>query len=333
MTCGRDSSCACYVGFFYFLYFINIGNTQLLINVKNQGGDVLQETIAANVSEDAVTLEFQRSDGTLVTQLVDFRNDVQILKALVLGEEERGQSQYQVMCFVCHFRKGDFISSDAMSKLRQKNPGTVRTAEEDRGRDNFTMELLLDVGRSALVSRHVAPLCAEAADATYTREADLKMWATLPGASLSALMGVVSRAPPAPTSTPTAPGAAPAAGGDPAAAPAAPAAPAPAPDAADAPAPAAAEPEAAAAAAAPPPKLPQSPAAPRCLETADLWAPCVCHLELCIGWYPCGLKYCKGKGDAKAAAASSYRCGIKTCKKCSLFAYYVRQKQLCLWDE
>ncbi|GLH05596.1 Out at first protein [Gryllus bimaculatus] len=156
MTCGRDSSCACYVGFFYFLYFINIGNTQLLINVKNQGGDVLQETIAANVSEDAVTLEFQRSDGTLVTQLVDFRNDVQILKALVLGEEERGQSQYQVMCFVCHFRKGDFISSDAMSKLRQKNPGTVRTAEEDRGRDNFTMELLLDVGRSALVSRHAA---------------------------------------------------------------------------------------------------------------------------------------------------------------------------------
>jgi len=35
---------------------------------------VLQETITANVSEDAVTLEFQRSDGTLVTQLMDFRN-------------------------------------------------------------------------------------------------------------------------------------------------------------------------------------------------------------------------------------------------------------------
>jgi hypothetical protein len=45
--------------------------------------------------------------------------DVQILKALVLGEEERGQSQYQVMCFVCHFQKEEFISSDAMSKLRQ----------------------------------------------------------------------------------------------------------------------------------------------------------------------------------------------------------------------
>ncbi|GLV33045.1 out at first [Carabus blaptoides fortunei] len=38
------------------------------------GGDVVQETISSNVTEDTVTLEFQRSDGTLVTQLIDFRN-------------------------------------------------------------------------------------------------------------------------------------------------------------------------------------------------------------------------------------------------------------------
>lgn len=30
---------------------------------------------------------------------------------------------------------------------------------------------------------------------------------------------------------------------------------------------------------------------------------------------------------------SSYRCGIKTCRKCNQFSYYVRQKQQCLWDE
>jgi len=72
----------------------------------------------------------------------------------------------------------------------------------------------------------------------------------------------------------------------------------------------------------------------RCLETVDPWTPCLCHLEMCIGWYPCGLKYCKGKSDAKVGSVGgSYRCGIKTCKKCSLFSYYVRQKQLCLWDE
>lgn len=42
-----------------------------------------------------------------------------MLKAVVLGEEERGQSQYQVMCFVSKLQRGDFISSDAMAKLRQ----------------------------------------------------------------------------------------------------------------------------------------------------------------------------------------------------------------------
>lgn len=47
------------------------------------------------------------------------RQEALVLKALVLGEEERGQSQYQVMCFVTKFQKGDFITSDAMAKLRQ----------------------------------------------------------------------------------------------------------------------------------------------------------------------------------------------------------------------
>jgi len=52
-----------------------------------------------------------------------------VLKALVLGEEERGQSQYQVMCFVTKFTKSDFISSDAMAKLRQ-----VSKQQQQQGR-------------------------------------------------------------------------------------------------------------------------------------------------------------------------------------------------------
>lgn len=39
-----------------------------------QGGDVMQENITANVSEDSVTLEFLRLDGVYVSQLVDFTN-------------------------------------------------------------------------------------------------------------------------------------------------------------------------------------------------------------------------------------------------------------------
>ncbi|ETN58901.1 hypothetical protein AND_009469 [Anopheles darlingi] len=109
--------------------------------------------------------------------------EVQVLKALVLGEEERGQSQYQVMCFVTKFQKGDFITADAMAKLRQKNPSTIRTPEEDRGKENYTMTGWVLLDRAAPISRHVAPLCAEAQESTYVRDTDLKAWAELPGSS------------------------------------------------------------------------------------------------------------------------------------------------------
>lgn len=113
--------------------------------------------------------------------IIFYLQEVQVIKALVLGEEERGQNQYQVMCFVNHFYKMDFISSDAMSKLRQKNPGTIRVAEDDRGHSNYSMDLFLDVSKSKVISKHVTALCTEAAASTYTRTEDLKQWVQRPG--------------------------------------------------------------------------------------------------------------------------------------------------------
>ncbi|XP_066589734.1 out at first protein [Prorops nasuta] len=268
--------------FIVLQFFYDACTTHLLINVKNQGGDILLETISSNVTEDLITLEFQRSDGTLVTQLIDFRNEVQVIKALVLGEEERGQSQYQVMCFVNHFYKVDFISSDAMSKLRQKNPGTIRVAEEDKGHVNYTMDLFLDVSQSMVISKHIATLCGEAAGTTYTRNEDIKQWVQRPGSSDGSLAAAVysfnaTSVPQAVSDT-------------------------------------------------------RSSSITKCADTSHLWAACTCTLELCIGWYPCGLKFCKGKEDGKKIV-TTYRCGIKTCKKCFMFSYYSKMKQNCLWDE
>lgn len=65
--------------------------------------------------------------------------------------------------------------------LFQKNPGTIRTAEEDRGRENYQMDLFVDVPRSGVISKHIATLCSEAKDATYTRRTDLNRWASQPG--------------------------------------------------------------------------------------------------------------------------------------------------------
>jgi len=59
--------------------------------------------------------------------------------------------------------------------------------------------------------------------------------------------------------------------------------------------------------------------------------PCLCHYDICIGWYPCGLKYCRGKDSAGRIV--SYRCGIKTCSRCRQFEFQVASKFLCVWDE
>nr|CAH7765304.1 unnamed protein product [Callosobruchus chinensis] len=207
-----------------------------------------------------------------------------MLKALILGEEERGQSQYQVVCFIFHFPKDSFISSDAMSKLRQKNPSTIRTPEEDLGRTNHTMEYMVLLKHAGIISPHIVDLCAEAGPYTYTLHEDVIKWAAAQGIPVTSYKPALRRFPTAPDyfaaneidneETPTT----------------------------------------------------------KCSQTKNMWATCQCHLELCIGWYPCGLKYCKGKSLTKNSLLS-YRCGIKTCRKCHLFAYYVSQKQQCLWDE
>ncbi|XP_044732499.1 out at first protein-like [Chrysoperla carnea] len=267
------------------LYFCTIStNGQLIINVKNQGGDVIQESIEANVTENTVLLEFQTSDGTLINQLIDFANSVQIIRALVLGEEERGQSQYQVMCFITHFEKNEFISSDAMSKLRQKNPGTIRVPEDDRGGKNYSMDYFVNIATASAISRHISSFCAEAVNASYTRKQDLLMWARKPGTSELTLMSAVR----------------------------------PFPDDFGA--------------------LSDNTLSVSSVQSCKntfpiLKVPCQCHFDICIGWYPCGLKYCKGKGNDAKNPASTYRCGIKTCRRKFLFSYYVPQKQLCLWDE
>lgn len=62
-----------------FLFISNFELRYISINILFddlvfQGGDVVQENIFANVTDDTVSLEFQRSDGTLITQVIDFRN-------------------------------------------------------------------------------------------------------------------------------------------------------------------------------------------------------------------------------------------------------------------
>ncbi|XP_077564060.1 BRICHOS-like domain-containing protein out at first isoform X1 [Haemaphysalis longicornis] len=250
---------------------------QLVINVRNAGGDLLRERLLANTSDETITLEFQRADGTHVTQLIDFRAEVQVFRVVVLAEEEvdqarRRQQQPQVLCFLTRFNRLGFISVDAMSKLRQRNPLAEREPEDDRGRELVQLDLSVDLSHAELISPHVAALCADASQATFARQEDLQAWAASPSrAALGQdplLLATAVR--PAPS------------------------------------------------------------ASVRCGSVgrhSGPPAPCGCRLQLCVAWFPCGLKWCR---DTKRAA---FRCGIRSCRKCREFRFPVLDRALCPWDD
>ncbi|XP_048254086.1 out at first protein-like [Haliotis rufescens] len=242
---------------------------QLVVNVKNKGGDVLVESIQANTTEDTVTLEYQNTDGTLITQFIDFKSEVQIFRAYVAGEEERGQNQLQVLCFISRFSKNDFISSDAMSKLRQKNPTAIRSPEEEKGPDLMVYDLQVDLSKSHMISQHVFNMCQEAKETTFFKEGDLTTISRSLSKDYNTLMSGMKKTYPSKYA--------------------------------------------------------------RCHDTNDLSKPCLCHYQMCVGWYPCGLKYCRGKDSAGKVV--SYRCGIKTCRRCLVFEHVARQRLWCLWDD
>ncbi|XP_077985650.1 out at first protein-like isoform X2 [Glandiceps talaboti] len=253
----------------WLLILSSVCVAQLVVNVKNKGGDLTQQSIQSDTNQDTITLKFQKSDGTLIQMIIDFKAEVQLFKALVLGEEERGQDQYQVMCFVTKFTKSEFISSDAMSKLRQKNPGTIRNPEEDKGQELLLMDLEIDLKQADKFSKHIFNSCMEARESTYIRESDVK---ALSKGSNFTYNNLISATKPL-----------------------------------------------------------TSVQSPSCRDVTKVDKPCSCRFEITIGWYPCGLKYCKGRDSVGKVV--SYRCGIKTCRKHRVFEYHVSQKQLCLWDE
>ena len=47
---------------------------QLTVNVLNKGGEITRETIVGNITLDTIHLDFEKYDGTLVKQFIDFKN-------------------------------------------------------------------------------------------------------------------------------------------------------------------------------------------------------------------------------------------------------------------
>lgn len=137
-------------------------------------GDVYEEVISGNSSTDTVTIEFKLPDGTIVTQLTDFRMQSQLVRVFLLGEEDLGEPRSQAFCFVSAFT-GDMIPPEAVMKLRQKNPWTIRVADEDRGQVDQESPLVLDSSaiRQSIVSSHLHSFCKDAKSTIFSSEHEL----------------------------------------------------------------------------------------------------------------------------------------------------------------
>nr|XP_051704604.1 out at first protein homolog [Oryctolagus cuniculus] len=149
---------------------------ELRVRVRLPDGQVTEESLQADSDADSISLELRKPDGTLVSFTADFKKDVKIFRALILGELEKGQSQFQALCFVTRLQHNEIIPSEAMAKLRQKNPRAVRQAEEVRGLEQLHMDVAVNFSQGGLLSPHLHNVCAEAADAIYTRQEDVRFW-------------------------------------------------------------------------------------------------------------------------------------------------------------
>ncbi|XP_010868617.1 out at first protein homolog isoform X2 [Esox lucius] len=131
-----------------------------------------EEILEANSEKDTITVEYKQGDGTHNTVVFDFKRDVRIVRALILGEPERGQTQYQVLCFVSRLNHHEIIPTESMVHLRQKNPHLVRTAEERRGLEHLHMDMAVNVSHAGHLNTLIHNVCQGAHEGFYIRKSD-----------------------------------------------------------------------------------------------------------------------------------------------------------------
>jgi len=147
---------------------------QLVINVSkgSEQASVYQQRIEGNMSTDSVSVQYITPAGIGVNQVVDLKTKVVITVYTVPGEQDLTDEPYQVFCFISAY-SDDMIPSEAVTKLRQKHPGTVRVAEEHRGNTVQDNAVGLVISRASPLSVHIPGLCREAKSSTYSSQTEL----------------------------------------------------------------------------------------------------------------------------------------------------------------
>lgn len=71
---------------------------------------------------------------------------------------------HRSVCFAMRLNKGDFIAADAIAKLRQKNPNTIRSPEEDLGGEEAAFDYIINPAKAHLISRCGSPFYSQRND-------------------------------------------------------------------------------------------------------------------------------------------------------------------------
>ncbi len=112
------------------------------------------------------------------------------------------KSEMQVMCFylvgqICKIYSDSAVSADMISAkhchhavfivwtsiesyvyflLVQKNPGTIRNPEEDKGKEHIILDLNIHLEKASRISPYIYNICSEAKANIYSREQDVRAW-------------------------------------------------------------------------------------------------------------------------------------------------------------
>lgn len=61
--------------------------SQLVVNIRNKGGEVFQERISSNLTEDVIEVEYTNTDGSVITQLIDYAHVCMLRQYLGSGQQ------------------------------------------------------------------------------------------------------------------------------------------------------------------------------------------------------------------------------------------------------
>ncbi|XP_039221615.1 out at first protein homolog isoform X2 [Crotalus tigris] len=90
--------------------------------------------------------------------------------------EESLQADSGADCVSLELRKSDGTLVSLTADFKQKNPQTVRQAEEVRALEHLSMDIAVNFSKGGQLSSHIYNICSEAKETIYTREEDVKFW-------------------------------------------------------------------------------------------------------------------------------------------------------------